>query len=72
MLEKETGNTFNQIMAMDYIIFNCHLYWIQQLNLESYMDQMSLLGLSNTPACEKNQHITKPDLKAIKRLGGGI
>ena len=72
MVEKETGHTFDQIMTMDYVVFNCHLYWIQQINLEAYKDQLSLFGYTNTTTKPKEQHVTKPDMGAIKRFGGGI
>lgn len=71
LVEKETGNSFEQVMNMPYIVFLCHLYWIQQLNFESYEDQMSLFGLSQGNGQPKsNQIITEPDWAMIKKLGG--
>ena len=69
LVEKETGNSFEQVMKMRYIVYLCHLYWIQQLNFESYQDQLSLFGLGASR--QKEQHVTEPDMARILKLGGG-
>lgn len=73
LIEKETGNSFEQVMSMSYMVYLCHLYWIQQLNLESYEDQLSFLGVGSS---DKNGKITElqtePDWKRLGKLGGGM
>lgn len=71
LVEKETGNSFEQVMNMPYIVYLCHLYWIQQLNFESYQDQLSLFGLGASRQTQKEQHVTEPDMARILKLGGG-
>ncbi|MDF1496342.1 hypothetical protein [Caproiciproducens sp. CPB-2] len=72
LVEKETGNSFEQVMQMPYIVYLCHLYWIQQLNFESYQDQLSLFGQGLAEDSRQEQHVTEPDMKRIQKIGGGL
>lgn len=58
---------------MPYIIYLCHLYWIQKIKFDEYQDQLSLWGMGlNINPLVKEAHVTEPDLEKIKQIGGDI